>query len=353
MRYFSYRNKLRLRALLIGLGITVVVLIALSVGIFVYLQRYIVYTPEGAHLDFSTRPGAETTDTTLPNPNFVVEEADPIPDADVVVETDPQEEEQTLTRLQGVYVTAEMLAEPSAVAEALSTYTEPTAVLVEVRSIYGNYYYPSSVTGAETSTLVDPAAVENLFQELAANENLYLVARLPALRNSAFALDNQDCGLPLSSGALWVDSEGCYWLDPSNSKVISHLEGVILELQSLGFDEVALDDFYFPDSENIAYEADGNAAVVGAAEILTQDLSEETIRLSFFTKDPTVAPYGAHVFVEESDGAQVQPLVAALTGVCEPLENRLVFVTFSRDTRFANYGLLQPALEEDPESTEE
>lgn len=353
MRYFSYRNKLRLRALLIGLGITIVVLIALAVGIFVYLQRYIVYTPDGAHLDFSTRPGAETTDTTVHNPNFVVEQADPIPGADIVVETAPQEEGQALTKMQGVYVTAEMLSQPSAVAEALATYTEPTAVLVEVRSIYGNYYYPSSVSGAETSTLVDPAAVESLLKDLAANENLYLIARLPALRNSAFALDNQDCGLPLSSGALWVDSEGCYWLDPANARVLSHLEGVILELQGLGFDEVALDDFYFPDSSNIVYEADGNAAVAEAAGLLAQDLSEETIQLSFFTKDPAVAPYGVHVFAQENDGAQVQPLVAALSGVCEPLEDRLVFVTSSRDTRFANYGLLQPALEEDTDSTEE
>ena len=349
MRYFSYRNRLRLRALLIGLGIALVILIALAVGIFIYLQRYVVYTPDGAHLDFSTRPGASQTDTTLSNPNFVVEQADPVPGAEVVVDTDTTSETQTPTQMQGVYVTVEMLSQPSEVAKALEAYTEPTAVLVEVRSIFGNYYYPSSLSGAETSTLVNAPAVEELIQTLAANENLHLIARLPAFRNSAFALSNQECGLPLSSGALWLDADGCYWLDPANAKVLSHLEGAILELQTLGFDEVALDDFYFPDSANIAYDGDGAAAVTEAARLLTTDLAEETIQLSFFTADPEVASYGTHVFAQEEDGAQVRPLVEALSGVCEPLEDRLVFLTDSRDTRFASYGLLKPALE-DPDA---
>ena len=63
MRIVSYRNRQRLRKLLIALGIALAVLLIAAICIVIYLQRYIVYTRDGAHLDFGSRPGASETDT--------------------------------------------------------------------------------------------------------------------------------------------------------------------------------------------------------------------------------------------------------------------------------------------------
>lgn len=346
MRYFSYRNKMRLRTLLITSLWVLAGLCAVAIGIFLYLQRYVVYTPDGAHLDFSLRPGYQAPDDSPANPSFVVEQTEASSGSDVVIQEETQEDGSvSMTRISGFYVTGAMLAQPDAVADVLSALTEPTAVMVDVKSIYGNFYYPSAVSGAEASTLVDPAAVQKLFETLNKNENLYLIACLPAFRDSAFALSNQECGLPLSSGALWMDSESCYWLDPSNDKVLSYLESLVLELQSMGFDEAALDDFYLPDSANIAFDGDRSGVIVDAAKKLSENLDGEEIRLSLYGTDPALAPYAARLYVKETDGAKVQSIAEAFSAAYTPLEDHLVFVTDSRDTRFSKYGVLMPAIE--------
>lgn len=345
MRYFSYRNKMRLRSLLVGLLIALVILIAVGIGVIVYLQRYIVYTPEGARLDFSTRPGADTSSEVPSNPNFVVETPDPLPESGLVVDKPVQEQtESGLSTLSGFYVTVEMLQDPDAVLQAIGDIELPIAVLVDVKSIFGNYYYTSSIAGAESSTLVETARVDALFQNLAGREGLHLIAKFPAFRDSAYALGNQDCGLPLSSGALWMDEESCYWLDPASTKVLSHLESIILELQSLGFDEVVLDDFTFPDSANIIYDGDRSSVILEAAKRLSANLAEEEICLSLCCTDPTLAPYAERFYILDCDGSEVQGIAEALETVYNPLSPHLVFCTDSRDTRFSKYGLLRPAI---------
>ena len=56
------------------------------------------------------------------------------------------------------------------------------------------------MTGGEQSTAVDISAMDGLISTLAQGE-AYLIARVPAFRDSAFALDNPSCGLALASGA--------------------------------------------------------------------------------------------------------------------------------------------------------
>ena len=355
MRFVSYRNRQRIRTLLIALGIALAVLIVAAICIVIYLQRYIVYTRDGAHLDFGSRPGAseaDTGETTLQNPEFQIEENDVLPDVAVEVDTTPESETPTgMARISGVYVTADMLTDIDQLTEALDALDGQTAVLLDLKSIYGNYYYHTSIPGSELSSAVDADAVDQLIADLAARNDRYLIARIPAFRDSAYALANQDCGLPLESGALWMDSDSCYWLDPANDQVLSHLESVALELQSLGFDEVVFTDFSFPDSTNISYDGDRSTVVLDAAKRLSENLSSESIALSLATTDPSLAAYAQRVYLTESSGSAVQSLAGSFSSVYEPLAEHVVFVTDSRDTRFADYGLLQPAVE--TASTEE
>lgn len=341
MRYFSFRSKQRLRRLGIGVLVALLILIALAIGIVIYLQRYLVYTADGARLDFSRRPGAEED---LPgNPNFQVEDDRPM--GTIQLEDPDEEETPTVTRVEGYYVTVEMLTQPDAVRQALTAVSGPVTVLMDVRSIYGNYYYPSAVAGAEFSSLVDTASVQRLIEDLAGRPNIRLAARFPALRDSSFAVQNQSCGLPVSGGALWVDEDNCYWLDPADAQTLAHLEQVILELKTLGFDEVVLDDFRFPESANIVYEGDRAAAIAEAAQRLAANLAGVEVELSVGVPDAALAGSFARVYLSGVDGSQVQSITQSLASDFLPLESRLVFLTGSRDTRFAQYGLLRPALE--------
>ncbi len=335
MRHISYRSRLRLRTALIALAVILASLITTAVCAFFYLQRYIVYTPEGAKLEFhpDKQPGAQAHDDKPP---------DPIAGATLVEETEPEPEEAS-GKLTGFYIDGAMLGNPAAVRESLASLEASTAVLMDVRSIYGNFYYPSETSGAETSSLVSPSAVRELITALAADSQVYLIARLPAFRDSTFALAHQNCGLALPGGALWMDSDGCYWLDPSDDEVIAHLEEVARELDALGFDEIVFDSFYFPSSGSIDYDGDGGGEVLEAARRLQANLAGDEITVSLGTTDPALASYAARIYLQESDGSQVQSLAAAFEGAYTPLSDHLVFLTDSRDTRFDAYGLLRPA----------
>lgn len=342
MRYISYRSKLRLRAALIGLAIALVLLAAAAVGVFIYLHRYIVYTPDGARLDLDggLRSALET--------DFDVEASKsapaPVPGATLAEGSELEEPAKTLEQINGWYADGAMLAAPSRIREAVSGLTEPAAVCVDVRSIYGNFYYSSAIAGAQTSSSVDPPAVDDLLRDLASTPEVYLIAWLPAFRDSSWALAELDCALSLRSGALWMDSEGCYWLDPSDDQVIARLESIIQELESLGFDEVVLSDFAFPDDPAIVFEGDRSQALLDAAQKLRENLDQsEDIKLSFSTRDSALAPYADRFYYRDLDGAEIPALTDALEGAFPDLHNCLVFLTDSRDTRFESFGRLKPA----------
>ncbi len=341
MRFISYRSRLRLRAALTGLAIALVLLIAAAVGVVIYLHRYIVYTPDGARLDLDGGlRGALGTE-------FRVETPQPVPGATLAEGSDLEEPAKTLERINGWYADGAMLAAPSRIREAVSGLTEPAAVCVDVRSIYGNFYYGSAIAGAQTSSSVDPPAVDDLLRDLASNPDVYLIAWLPAFRDSSWALYELDCALSLKSGALWMDSDGCYWLDPSDDRVIERLESIIHELESVGFDEVVLSDFTFPDDPAIVFDGDRAQALLDTAQKLREDLGQsEDFKLSFSTRERALAPYADRFYYRDLDGADVPALTAELEGAFPDLHNSLVFLTDSRDTRFESFGRLKPAFGE-------
>lgn len=332
MRYISYRSKLRLRNTLIIVLAAVLVLVLSALCAFFYLERYIVYTPEGAKLDFNApAPGASP----------VREPAGLIPGA-ALVEDEGEQDTQAAARISGFYADGPMLADPEAVHASLQSIDAPTSVLLDVRSIYGNFYYPSGIEGAQTSSAVDPSAVRGLIRELSGNENVHLIAWLPAFRDSTYALSHHECGLSLPSGALWMDGDGCYWLDPANDKVIAYLELAGRELAALGFDEVVFADFYFPEGAAAYYEGDPAATITEAARRLQANLTGLTVSLS--TPDATLTPFAERVYFKESDGAQVPSLTAPFRDAYSPLSDHLVFLTDSRDTRFEEFCVLKPAV---------
>ncbi len=242
MRIFSYRNKTRLKSGLVVLLVLAAALLLLVSGIFIYLQRFIVYSADGVHLDFSSRPDAP--DSTSPEPdgqNWVLENASG-PNS-VNLEIQDNVPSPGRTQLTGVYITTAMLSDPAAVEEILFQEECPKTVLMDMKSIFGNFYYATSFPGATTAS-VDLEAVASIVSQLK-RSGVYLIARIPAFSDNTFALANQDCGLALSSGALWMDSNGCYWLNPADDLVVYYLESIAKELDALGFDEVVFDGFEF------------------------------------------------------------------------------------------------------------
>lgn len=336
MYRISYRKGVFLKKLLRVTLILLAVFVALSAVVLIYLEPYVTYDRSGAHLQLSGgQSAAQPTEGNSARPQ--VEDAQ-------IVYVEKAQADKTIAEQGGYYITTAMLQDPSAVLEAVKALGGPCAVMMEVKSIFGNFYYSTSITGADTAD-VEISVVDELITYLNRN-GFYMIAVVPAFRDSNFALENQNCGLPLSGGALWMDTKGCYWLDPANETVLSYLMQIARELSSLGFSEVAYSDFVFPDSSNISYVSDltKDELIANAASELSAFFTGSNLIISYVT-DGMVFPAEVcrgRLYITDADGSKVEKYVQAYdetTGIKE-----LVFLANSRDSRFNDYAMLRPLI---------
>ena len=312
---------------------------------FLYLSRYVVYSGNEAYLDFDRTLSATRDPKQTQNP-------DDFPFTTLIASQSPDEPQtQQRSKIQGYYITTNMLSDGvDAVRAALDAANDYDAVMIDVKSVFGNYYYRSKLSGAQIATSADIDAVEALIRELTARTDLTVIARVPAFSEPNYAFAHQNQALALYSGALWMDEKRCYWLDPSDASVQSFLASIALELQDLGFDEVLFDQFYFPSSDAINWSSDlgltRQTAVQNAAEGIRAALEGSSIRVDFVSDDPAVAAQADRIAVANEDAAAVESTAAAFADVLTDPSSQLLFLTSSRDTRYENYSVLRPLLDE-------
>ena len=341
MRLFSYRNKRRAKQILIALAVILGVVLLFCVCRFIYLQRFLVYTGNSVKLDYSQSleksPEAEGPAWDPATVEIVTK--DPVVPASAAAD-------EPMKPLSGYYITTEMLLDMDAVNSAMAAQETPQTVMLDLKSIYGNFYYSSGTPGAVTSS-ADTKAIDALIDRLAQQDGPYLIARIASLSDTNFALAHQSCGLPLRSGALWMDEHGCYWLDPMEETVQEYLASIAQELASMGFDEVVFDDFRIPESGNTIYQSELSRedAAAEAAKAIRTLLEDTPIRVSFNSSNAGVAESSGRIYLVTEDGSAVAGLVESLQDSLEDPAAQIVFLTPSRDTRFEGYGLLRPLIE--------
>ncbi len=330
-----YRTQQGLKHLFVILVILAVIVALVLVCWFLWLDRYVVYTREGATLDFEQSlemlPGEEA----LPPQN-----AETIPiyynEGDNVVEQVTTE----LTAMKGYYIDTQALQRSMEDVKAkLQQLPAGTPVMVEVKNSYGSFYYNTAVGGSTTDTL-NVSKMDELL--LYMNQlDLYTIAKLPALRDYFFGLRNTRCGLPTAGGYLWADDDYKYWLNPTKEGTITYLISIADELNEMGFDEVLFADFRFPDTQKIVFKGDKTEALKEAAQTLVANCASSSFAVSFEGSDGFIPPVGrSRVYLLNADPANVDALAAA-AGVADTAVN-LVFVTQLYDTRFDTYSVLRP-----------
>lgn len=332
----------RRRKLLLAAKIALVILLILAVvwGCWmVWLDRHIVYTRDGAKLDFDLTEESFGIGTLAQPPENPV-------NASIYYDIGATSEElaNMLTRLDGYYIDAETLAEEiDTVRAAVSVLPVGSAVMVELKNIKGNFYYSTTLEGAKTVKDVDIEAIDRLLADI--NErNLYTIATVPAFRDRAYGLSHTNNGLPYvgGGGALWLDEQNCYWLNPGKSGTQSYLQNIAAELRSLGFDEVMFTDFRFPDTDQLDYSGDKSEAIQKAAEALVEKCATDTFAVSFLTTGSTVkAVIGRSRLYLENVDASAAASAAAKRETEDPTTG-VVFLTDSFDTRYEEFGVLRP-----------
>lgn len=332
----TWRTRRRLStALWILGGLTAAALTVWACWIL-WLGRFVVYSGDSVRLDFDwVTPGSfvEAVEPTRPEINIIYDDGSEV----VVDRTKP------LERMSGFYVTIEMLTDDVAEVERLvREQPKGTAIMLELKSGTGNFYYETTMPNATVSKKVDKDAVGDLIRYIT-KADYYTVACVPAFRDRAYGLKNTSCGILHSSGRyLWAGDDKCYWLDPVKNGTRSYLIAVASELRDLGFDEVVFTDFRFPPTEDILYEGDKLAALNETAQHLVYNLATDTFGISFLSNDPGFKlPEGrTRVYRDDVEAAMAQDVAASLE--IPSMQVNLVYLTEAMDTRFDVFGVLRP-----------
>ena len=331
----SYRTRRGLRRLC-----TVLLVLALlaAVGLLcwlLWLNRFVIYTKDGVKLDFNL------------SGDFQNGQLAGIPSTENTIyinydQTEPTEPPSTeLQQMSGYYIpAADLRGDINALKEQISQLPKGTPVMLDVKNIKGEFYYSSNV--GNPSAAVSQAAVDDLIAFLREG-NYYVIARMPALRDYLFGLNNVPCGLfKVNIVALWMDPDRCYWLNPTADGTVQNLVRIVTELRTLGFDEVVFYDFRFPDTDQIRFDGDKAAALAQCAQTLVSACSSETFTVSFTSTDPAFPlPDGRCRLYMENIAAEEVSLMAEQFLLADP-EIRMVFLAGTNDNRYDDYGVLRP-----------
>ncbi len=239
-----------LRFIAVLLAVVVVVVLA---GMF-YLQRYVVYTDEGAKLElppflqFLRHSGEKPLDSSvsppdLGNVSFVEdpsgslsepgsssEEPDPLPPAvpGFVMELPLRD------------VTGGLAAEKLEAAGA-------EGLILEMKDREGMLAWHSNQEVAGRANVNGEASVNEVLQQWNQGE-IYTIARLCCFRDNSVPYYRNKMALRQGEGN-WRDELGLRWMSPAQADAQAYIAGLCGELAALGFDEIVLENFTFPVGE--------------------------------------------------------------------------------------------------------
>ena len=336
MRIFSYRNKRTLRRIALIALLAAVLLGLLILARISYLGRYVVYSPDGVYFDKTQK--LQRTPQTVPDTS----NAEEYPFETILSAASEETDiDPNAVQLQGFYISTTMLANGvDEVRQALADADGYNAVLIDVKSPLGNFYYSTDIADTQTAD-ADIDACDALIKELTETPDLIVIARVPTFSDPNFVAKHYSSALTTKSGDLWMDERRCYWLRPDSLDARSYLAAIALELDARGFDEVLLDD------SSIAWDTEAItqiAALEDCAETLGANLTGSSIRLALGTTVPSVAQYASRVYITTEKANDVMTVTEDMAEVLPDPSTQLVFITTSHDTRFDAAGVIRPLL---------
>ena len=299
----------------------------------VWLGRYIVYTRDGAALDFSLSQNFDGEPAVPP------EKGEPVSiyynEGDNAVSTSKE-----LEKMNGYYVELSQLkGSIPQVREQILALPEDAAILVDVKNSQGGFYYSSSVRDTRSGA-IDTAAMDELIKFLK-QSGRYTIARFSALRDYEYARTNILEGITDRRGYVWMDNDHGYWLDPTRQKVVTYLVQTVNELRELGFNEVVLTDFDIPQEEHVIFSADRSKVLTDLASTLVTTCGSDTFCISFQKTREFTLPEGRCRLYAECGDATSAASMAASSGLADP-SIFLVFLTENYDTRLEDFSVLHP-----------
>lgn len=302
----------------------------------VWLQRYVVYTSKGARLDFDVSSYEVEGEIAKPkeaehNISIYYNEG-----ANAI------DTSNEMAQISGYYITSDMFQQHmSDIQLMVERLPAGTPVMIDMKGPYGSFFYQSQLPGAVVSASTDIQGVADLLAKMKM-KGFYTIARISAFRDREFGNNNVPAGLyMLNRRGLWMDTGGMFWLDPTNATATNWISSVVLELKAMGFNEVLLDNFRFPTSDQYIFNGDKPAALQAAAKTIMAACESRDFVLSFCVEDPAFQlPEGrCRMYLNGVDAGSAAQKASLVT--FEDPDVRLVFLSETGDTRYDSYSVLR------------
>lgn len=240
-----------LRFIAILLAVLVVVLLA---GMF-YLQRYVVYTDEGAKLElppflqFLRHSGEQPSDNSVSPPDLGNVSFVEDPDGSLSEPGDASQGEEE-SRTPGFAMELPVSDVVNGLAGEKLEQAGAEALILEMKDREGMLAWHSEQEVAGRAKVNgEPSANETLRQW---NQGeVYTVARLCCFQDNSVPYYHNKMALRQGNGN-WRDELGLRWMSPAHADAQAYIAGLCGELAALGFDEIVLENFSFPVGERTA-----------------------------------------------------------------------------------------------------
>jgi len=244
-QYGSYRGRKPVGKVL--LAIILILVIAVS-GLFMFLQRYMVYDENG-NLKLEL-PGRDGDQISPPKP--------PVSSEDITIIIDRKEPEEPqmpelpvepppAPEVRGVLLLADTpLTDWAAVCEELPE--DISGVCLTVKDADGIVYVDSQAAARLSRRIMSlKSTTERAVADLTETESLHTIARITCLLDPKVPiLDVRALGVRQRTGYLFYDDTGASWLDPTKDSVRMYLTGLARECAEMGFDEILLSHVSYP-----------------------------------------------------------------------------------------------------------
>lgn len=351
----GYRGRRTINDILRLIAIVLAVLVALVLAGVFYFQKYLVYTDDGVRLDLPPflqmfRQGGEEPggSVSIPEPGSlsIIEQ----PPAGS--QSEPDEAKPAGTALQ---LTVEEAVDGSA---AVKLEEAGAGVLIlEMKDRMGKLSWQSGQQVAVWSEVNGRQETGDALKRWNEGET-YTVARVHCFLDDTVPYYNNNLALRWAGQDWnWRDEEGLRWTSPGRAEVRAYNAALCGELAAMGFDEIVLEEFYFPIRGNLdtirrGESYDPSQFAVQLEDFLTQVRQAAEpygTKISLRVGRDTLAggesasgvtaqlleKYAARIWVED-DGLTPAPLdlleQAGITGG----EERLVLIVSQPDTECAS-----------------
>lgn len=259
------------------------ILLAVAVGLFFYLQKFAIYSKDGVTLaipgltEFEDSAAAETpSGPRQPTPVHTVNAELVIAPPDYSsVDLHPGEE---LQAVRGRYISAKQLLS-GATGTLRAASADNSALILEMSTVEGELSWASDNETAQGYGLSGQADLKALVSALK-DKGYYLIAEVNCCRNTLLGKRNPLASLKNAAGEPYTDALGG-WLDPYAMRTRSYLLELTEELDEAGFDEILFSGLSFPENSAVVSYAETRtgastprAAVSGLAVWLARNVPE-------------------------------------------------------------------------------